>query len=198
MLVDPVSEENATKVERIEGRYMYLSGHPHPYKGIPTNEALIATNKVKKGLKRGRILTDLEPFFLPKELQTEATRAIYSIARTFLPDKKSNTIAHIFEYDQAYRFRLQDLAREVKHPQKPVQELWRIFNIFKDRDESEIKYKRMTKKFAFPLLLISFALLLPPIRKKAQEAAKHLKDLYPDENDIYWMGLKQDYRYGGR
>lgn len=186
---------NEFRVERVE-EYplrMYLEGHEPYFKGLPTQEAVCATDKVKKLLLRPffvkkKALKILNPHILPKEQMTEFSRAILELGGDW-----ALILAYVLEYDSAYRFRLQDLANETER--LTPREVLRLFKLWKQRDENEIKHKLISKKFTLPAYAFALYLFLnPTFSAKLNRALPCLK---PDSNDLYWMKLKTDYHYAG-
>lgn len=211
-------------VERVEfrdGIYVYLKGHTMPHKGLPTPEAIHAANIAKRLFLSliklwyvpyvveifiqigGKILS---PFFLKPEYQQVSTRVIQAMIYDFATslrysskhaDILAKIVSHIFEYDAAYRLRIQDLANETSKEllRNPQKEILRLLEINKKRD-----YTVVSSKFRKVVLVIYFALFLPPIRKAFNIAVENsnFKDLQMDENDRYWASLKDDYHYGHR
>ncbi len=183
-------EGDTLDVERIE-HYplrLYLKDHPYPHKGFPTEDFIESAAKAKRFFLQFRIkAADKALLKIEKEEMTDFAQAILT-----LKGRTAEVLAYILEYDQAYRFRLQDLANETDY--LTFKEVFRLFRIWKSRDRNEIKYKRVSQKFTITITLFAFLLLLPHFRREINRILPRLK---PDESDIYWMKLKQDYKYGG-
>lgn len=212
MSVEQIIGREKAEYEEIEfieptdnGILVWLKGHPHPTKGLPTPDALYATNIVKKMMRAWRPWHSfkslkeithyvLKTYYFHDNLKTPATKATQKILHTLftelnLPDA-SETFAHIIEFDEAYRFRLQDLAQEYSQDNNPRKELKRILDIHHSRDYNEI-----SEKFKLLATLALLALYLPNVQKAVKKALTYLPELYPDESDLYWMKQKQDYEY---
>lgn len=197
-------------VERIEinsGIRIYLKGEVHPSKGLPTPEAIVAVNSVKRWAKLllrlkiapGAFWSEsvlvMRPYILKPEYQQIFTKELTNLLEHFVSREKAETIAHIFEYDRAYRFRVQDLfdcTWQRRILEGPIHEIGRLIKINGVRDYAAVH----TKIRAFGRL--RWLLLWPPLRKRFVTAIRscHYVDLIPDDDDIYWMSKQDDYRYG--
>ena len=205
------------EVERVEGTLVYLKGHKYPHKGLPTPEAVHAVNIVKalslEYVKCPFFNYDkiawkvMSQFILEHEYQTKATQTIRDMIALFLfkigyeetkACRIADIISHIFEYDQAYRFRVQDLASETSvkaltsYPQKEIK---RLLAINEKRD-----YNVVSKKFKLVSKFIGFALWIPKYKRAFKETVRAvgIKGLQFDENDKYWANMKIDYNYFGQ
>ncbi len=109
----------------------------------------------------------------------------------------ANSIAHIIEYDDAYRYRLQDLLDETTKQAlvlNPRKEIKRLLTIHRQRDISEVPDK--VDKLIKPLL---YLLLLPKYKKLFIKNIDHIIAMKYDSSDRYWAYLKNDnYQFGGR
>lgn len=209
------------QVEKVEGNLVYIKGHKMPHKGVPHYEAVEAVNKVKKilvNLKPSitfeRTLEDfnkqafdiVKPYLLPVDRMTQAASVIQDHVMLFLTNLRldadtnwttARIIAHIFEYDQAYRFRIQDLANETSAPElvlNPRKEIKRLLALNKRRDSVTVN-----TKFERVVSILNIIMCLPKYRE-AFRYAIHIRgigSLQPDINDRYWMCMKADYDYFG-
>ncbi len=111
-------------------------------------------------------------------------------ARTF-----GSNIALIFDYDQSYRWRFQDIMEET-NPEKLFThgELERLDQIIHDRDEERM-YLQMHKL----INLLHILLLSPHIKKSLRKAINmiHYDKLLFDEADRYWCCFRTDYKFFG-
>ncbi len=209
------------QVEKVVGNLIYIKGHKVPHKGIPHHEAVEAINKVKKillnlkpsitlerTLKRfnDQTFEILKPHLLALDEMTAAASTIQDHVMLFLTDlgtdadtnwMTSRIISHIFEYDQAYRFRIQDLANETSIQEltnKPRKEIKRLLNLNKERDAQNVN-----EKFEKVVHLLNVILLIPTYRNAFKHAitTRGIGSLQPDINDRYWMCMKSDYDYFG-
>ncbi len=201
------------EVERIvfeDGLKMYLKGHKYPLKGVPSIKTMEAINQVKVLLKRLlRLQTTPRQFGLQSmallhglvispQFMCACAREVYTMLEQATGDIPfSHAIAAILEYDQAYRFRFQDLASEttslrlIAYPQK---ELSRLLEINQQRDYNEVSEKiGKIRKF-------TYLLWFPPLRALFQKIISQstFNNLQFDENDVYWATIKRDYNYFGK
>lgn len=208
-------------VERVDDSgpiLVYLQGHSYPHKGLPTADAIWATNIVKRlALEYARIawlfpksalesfgrITKpiMSPYILKEEHQTDSTKAIYRMLLTFFTELEiqnstslAQTVSHIFEYDSAYRFRVQDLATEtdsIRLCRNPQEEIRRLLAINKERD-----YTIVSRKFNRIAMLALLGLYITKVRRAFKKAIQNdFAQLHFDENDRYWASLKKDYKY---
>lgn len=186
------------EIDRIQGNLLYLKGHPHPHKGIPSIPALEAVNKIKKGIftmSAQRMFETIEPHL--SRPCTPFTDEMQLLLIHLMSARKAVAIAHIFEFDAAYRFRLQDLLTEssvhaLTH--YPIDEILRLLQLNKERDYPQVHNK--FKVFALALVVL---LVWPPTRRRFIKAiqASDFTQFQFDEGDRYWARRKTDYRYGG-
>lgn len=103
-------------------------------------------------------------------------------------------LGQIFEYDDAYRYRFQDIMTELDvelFKKNPTKELKRLVNIFKDRTLDSV-YE--SKKNIIDLFIFSSYFL----RKHFIKHVDYLKKCERDESDWYWSCLRGDnYLYKG-
>ncbi len=110
----------------------------------------------------------------------------------------ANIIRAIFEYDDAYRYRLQDIFSETSKNvliYNSRKEITRLVGIMCTRErfvDVVPKIKRFSR-------LISLFLLSPRIKKAFKSAilASAFNKLQLDEADKYWCSLRGDYDYFG-
>lgn len=193
------------KVDRVEysqGIRVYLEGCSFPQKGLPTKEALFAINQVKKILKMFHIFIwsrkrfeelcwpVISPYILKEEYQQVFTKEFAK----FFTGKTAEIISHIFEYDWAYRLRLQDMLGETTKDEllkQPYREVTRIVEINKQRD-----YKEVSDKFRF----LPYIFLIPSVRRRFRHALKEIDfaKLQFDEGDMYWANQRLEYNTFGK
>lgn len=112
-------------------------------------------------------------------------------------DQISKIFAHILQYDNAYRFRMQDLFSETnkkKLVENPRKEIGRLVCLLFERDDKSIarKIKSLVRILVFILLFTYF--------KKAFIVAVKSVDIARmafDEDDRYWVSIRTDYKYFG-
>lgn len=185
------------RIEYKEGIKIYLKGCDFPQKGMPTPESILSVNQVKKVIKRIHIFIRswtifeelfwpiVQPFILKEEYQTPFTKEFAK----FFNGKSALIISHIFEYDWAYRLRLQDLFFETTKEdliKQPYREVRRLIKLNSQRD-----YEENVKKFKY----IPYLFLIPSVRRKFRESLKEIEftRLQPDEGDMFWMLQRIDY-----
>ncbi len=189
-----------------DGMCMHIPGHDVPYKGIPTVDAVEAANQVKnliKSLKISKISSEgwhiMEPHLLSENQMTAFTRECEKFIYAFSKNGTlAQTIAHVFEYDGAYRFRVQDLLSETTKEaltERPYRETLRLLHLNYERD-GEVNRRKIGKYGRVAALL----LLLPSIRRRFREALLwcDFSALQFDDNDRYWACIKEDYNYFGK
>lgn len=116
----------------------------------------------------------------------------------------SRIVMAIFEYDVAWRYRVQDVAGEVKDFTNPRKELKRLYLIWVKREQDGIKETRDTwntydraKKLLTPLLWL---LLIPKVKKAFKETVKQIdfNKIKMDDNDRYYVSFWHGYSFGGK
>lgn len=103
----------------------------------------------------------------------------------------------VIEFDNAYRFRMQDALSEIDNNQlklNPSRELLRVLEIYKERDHEGVSKKIMILKPIIKILFMSkwfrnaFILALESIK---------IDDMKFDDNDRYWICQRIDYQFLG-
>lgn len=220
----------AWKVKEIKwgknGIEMIIEGADFPARGYAPPEAVFANNIVKRLIIEGLPIINplrfqaainafasiswkvMSPHILKAEYLTPFSREIQKMAEVFLREIKANSIgkpsrviAHLFEYDNAYRLRLEDLFNETT-PEllkaNPRQEIARLLKLNKER---EIMYKEtVSNKFKIVANLIGSILYLPKYRQAFNKAldACNYKNLCIDNIELYWMCHRTDYNFCGK
>lgn len=117
--------------------------------------------------------------------------------RQGLASEFAYTFCHLIEYDDAYRYRIQDIASETSTgliKENPRAEIKRLIKIFNEREIS--KYVR--EKFLRIANIMLWMLLIPRVKKAFVEAISgRIEGVYYDEADWYWVSLRSDYNFGG-
>lgn len=110
-----------------------------------------------------------------------------------------NIISTIIEYDDAYRYRLEDLASEAVYSallHSPVTELRRLAKIYAQREKTHAN-----ESVASIMRIATLILLHPKIRKAFKKSILSVdvewKDLCLDQADKYHVLLRDDYNFGG-
>ena len=110
-------------------------------------------------------------------------------------------VATMFEYDDAYRYRLEDVLTETDKVKlkKPRQEILRLLKIYQSRElyKGENAVGGRMEKMAKGL---SFLMLYPPVKRafKKALAESDLSNLQLDEIDRYFCLNRPDYQFFGQ
>lgn len=226
------------RIDRTGSILLYIEGAEFPQKGIPTPEALWATNIVKKVclevihtlaffpfsaalvfaclfrletfLNRATesfnwiAIKVLQPYYMDPERMTPFARELEILIATFLMEFGINrgrslafgkNVAHIFEYDMAYRWRMQDLLSETSASALlSSKELKRLGTLVGKRDSGR------TAKQSQQFIRLFRIVLLSPRLKTALQRALNVIDfskLQFDEGDRYWCCFRSDYDFFG-
>ncbi len=123
----------------------------------------------------------------------------------------SELIVNMINFDNAYRYRIQDLFNEtsIEKLHNPVKEIKRLLLINREREivDYEIDGKivqtahtRVSNKIRMLCNIIALFLLHPRIKKAFIFAVKDLniKKVQPDEADWFWMNVRTGYHYFGK
>lgn len=145
---------------------------------------------------------------LQADLRTPVARAIYANVEEFLGQlaldpalaRRTATIAAtLVDYDDAYRYRLQDLANETTNYDlrvQPATELERLAGILAAREQDP------ESRLLESLSLARVALLSGQIRAAWRTALfnteRQFHQLKPDAADRYWMAQRTGYAFGTR
>ena len=216
----PHSGGDAMEVERVDyadGIKVYLRGYVHPWKGLPSEASVNAVNIIKKlvletlrlkvlilsPFKAYRAFEEIVekvigPHILKTQYQMLFTRELaLFLENAGMSHTMAQNLAHIFEYDSAYRFRLQDMLSNTDYnslllfPRQEIERLVNVVNRSKD-------YKAVHEKIRKLATLLSYALLIPSIRKKFIHAVKQstFSNFKLNEDDLFWLGIRTDYGEG--
>ena len=183
-------DDNYLDVERIENNLIYIKNHPYPIKGVPTVELVEKANEIKKAIKTFNIAN----IRLPRAYLGSFAKEIQKLAYRLTSDPtKAYAIAFVLEYDQAYRFRLQDLfTATTKEKLKNPLEILRLRKLHKQRDKGNHVHRKLNLFF----IALFFYAMLPRWRKAIAQA--DFSRLQFDEGDLYWAAQKTDYDYRGK
>ncbi|MDE2233726.1 MAG: hypothetical protein KGJ90_06515 [Patescibacteria group bacterium] len=153
----------------------------------------------------------LEPYILKVErysrFSAELRRLILSLLVSLgiegdPAEKFADIIATIFDLDNAYRFRMQDLLGETTgeaFSRHPATELAKLLSIYCERQPLDPNEGR--KKYEAGIGFLQLLIKLWPQFRKAWKRAVGQADfskLQPNQADMYHMLLFTDYDYGGR
>ena len=216
------------KIEYVKGRgtLTYYKGILYPVKGAQTPEAMYALNQMKRllletvklcrnplillGMYFSRkkamasFLTMAEKIMSEHSIKAEyMCRGAYAVEVFLIQivgnEKFAHFIAQIPEYDDAYRYRMQDMftALEVEDfIANPRKETRRLIALWESREGIWSKGVFIKLKPLFKLL--ELAMYIPSIRKKVTENIRILKIGVFDEDDKYWVCVTDNgYHYFG-
>lgn len=153
------------------------------------------------------------PFFLKDEYYCSVAKEVRKVVRSFVmsigvseenADRFSEVIGYFFEYDNAYRWRLQDLAGETTLEallDNLPKELNRLIGILESRETVEIGGKiDLTLRFKNAIVPLVWAWRIPALRKRLKNALKELdlQSMRMDEADIYHSNNYADYNFKGK
>lgn len=201
--------DTSARVERVVKDpfyHIYLKDHPYPFKGYATVEQVNAVNIVKELGKRlmkqawhgpTRILEQFTTMTWPI-IHPHIRSNLVPVARELqkmIRGRLGIIIAHVVEFDGAYRLRLQDMCSETtqeKLARRPIREIRRLLAINKRRDSPPVHAK--LDRLAW---LMCISLLIPNFRRQFTESIKNcdLKALQLDDADRYFLARRTDYRY---
>lgn len=154
--------------------------------------------------------TYISPFILKTNYMTPVGQEIEWMVQSFLLNLGLNPghagqFAEIFaamiDYDNAYRYRIQDIFSEttkMKILDNPVKEIMRLCKLSVERNGQAVD---IALKFKYIAMGLRVALIHPRIRKafKATIAEIDIRKMGYDEADRYWVALreKNEYLYMG-
>ena len=148
----------------------------------------------------------LSPHMLKGEYMTPCAYEIRKFSYVFLREigvcehdarQFSSIASHFIEYDNAYRYRVQDLIHDTdlndlsKDPQNVIK---RYIRLSKERDSDAV-----SGKITAGIRLLSLVLRLPKYKNAFREALTFIEfdKMKFDEVDIYWISMRTDYPYLG-
>lgn len=149
----------------------------------------------------------ISPFVMKSEYMTKCANECELFVYKFLitigiddaPAKAlANVVGTIVEYDDAYRFRLEDIMLETtkeKLISNPRKEIKRLLELLHERDSSFSVKEKASKLYR----VVNLILLSRKFRSAFKFAilSTNLTHLQPDEGDKYWMSIREDYDYFG-
>lgn len=149
------------------------------------------------------------PYLLKEEYLSPASYSLHLLIYNLLTKIRINpgtakttalAIGNVLEYEDAYRYRLQDISDETTYYRlstNPYKELTRLFHIFQERDQTSTTAMDLTKLLR-PFL---FLLRIPFIRNIFLSSINNniINGLKYTPMDKYWAQLKGDnYLFTGR
>lgn len=147
----------------------------------------------------------ISPFVLKSDYLTPCAQEILWFSYSFLmnmgisadnADRFAVTIAHAVEYDNAYRYRIEDIFSEttkVKLMEDPKGEIKRLLKIMAERDSANVHAK-------FRMVVLGMAFMMLFFKKAFLTAINEIdvRKLALDEADRYWVCLRKDYKFLGK
>jgi hypothetical protein len=202
---------------------MYLKGAPFPIRGIPTAEGLFAMNVVKRltvesmrfvipwNVKRTlKWFTEVSfkacsNAILKEDKRMPITSELCRVLNIFSKElgyediRFGEVVSHIFEYDSAYRARIQDLADEMSPYNLKKNPIGEINKLVCTMCEREIQHKQLAAKYAIIARALRVLMFHPRIRKAFKRAVSELDrdKLRMDAGDRYWTYQRTDYQVAG-
>lgn len=164
------------------------------------SKMVLSFNRLSMGAMKPYILKDefLNPF--PREVRGFIKRFLSELGISEQEaDDTAVIIAHVLEYDSAYRYRIEDVMSETTKRElleHPIGEMIKLVDILNTRD-SNIYVKANSKK----MMIVAFlALMSPWIRNAFQIALENcdFENFQLDEGDRYWCSMRGDYEFFGK
>lgn len=159
------------------------------------------TNRILKS-------TVVEHIAVPHKYFCPTAHGCYSIIANFLvnigvdeeiAENTAYNIAHIFEHDDAWRYRLQDIATAINVSDlvdNPQKEMVRINKLFAERSFGNLN--PIVKRFENFVFLVRIVLLIPKYKQAFLSIVRFIKEMEYDDADWYWVCARDDYNYGGK
>jgi len=210
----------------VKGCFVFYKDFLYPVKGFVFPEACYANDTFKatvmlvaKGftvfsLFKIRKIIDaivklgynlMRPYILKPEYWCPAARELGKLAEYMGFELKlenpywlGEMVSYVFEYDNVYRYPLQDLMSLTEYEwliQNPRKEIMRVFEIYKIREHRNIK-----NKIGLLVRLFCFLLLFGKIRRAFVESIKKIdfQSLRLDNTDKYYLRMWGEYDFWGQ
>lgn len=219
--------ENVGALRWIDGADYPMKGIPTPEKlyGVNIMKSLIREgakfaplfifvnkNKVFKSFNTitNRILksTVVDHITVPHQYLCATAHGVYSIIANFLvnigveeniAENTGYNIAHIFEHDDAWRYRLQDFATLINISdlhENPAKELERAVREVARR-QAFGGHNPISERLGLFIKPIKLVMLVPKYRNAFLNVIRFIKEMEYDDADWYWVCARNDYDYGG-
>lgn len=157
----------------------------------------------------------IEPFVVEEHFCTAFTNELHHLIVNFfvsfgLPyfvvDLAVESLVMQFEYDNAYRFRVEDgmsMTTKERMMAHPAQELALVFRTMAERDHGEgqaADKEQMARKYKAFERLLTLAFWIPGVKKAFRAALErsNFKKLQPNKASIYFTLMWPDYQFGGK
>ena len=148
----------------------------------------------------------LKPFMYCKAVR-EVHTILSNHCRDIFPDDElreaiRDSLCMFLEFDNAYRFRFQDIIPEMDKramANEPLEELQRLFQLMIDREVAEPGKVKMADKWRMAKeLMATFLKFNKPILYKIQQFLLRLDKLQIEftEEDKYYCEFRKDYKFG--
>lgn len=183
--------------------------------------SMIRTKNIERWLESYCKIADatLQPYFLKEEWYSVPCMWIKKFVFVFLTnigisakvsEQFARTFAHLIEFDDAYRYRIEDLALETtteKLHDNPARELNRLLNIFAEREVGfqnragkMVIRKELIEKFNNVVVMLTRAFTIPRFKKAFRKGLKSIdfSKIQMDEADRYHTLRQYSYNFGGR
>ena len=212
-----------------DGIETIIEGADFPSRGYAPPEAVFANNIVKRLIVKGLPLVNplrsfhtviegfseiswkiMSPYLLKYEYLMPFTKEIYKLSYSFSVSMGiskgysvnfATIMAHLFEYDNAYRMRLQDLFTETSKEKlllSPRAEIRRLLELNRVRENQH--GEGVSNKFKLLADVMCLLMMWPKLSqafKKAISESDYPK-LCLDQVDTYWVCHRTDYLYLGK
>jgi hypothetical protein len=198
-------------------------------RGYAEQEAIFANNIVKRLIIKGLPLlnmfrsteviienfTDIawkvmSPYILKYDYLSPFSKELHNLTLNFInamgiegkvASRFTKIIAHLFEYDNAYRLRLEDLFNETNPEELTKNTRKEIARLLEINRVREVRHKdNVSSKFKLVANLIGLVIYLPKINKAFKKALLECdyKKLCVDNIELYWMCHRTDYDFLGK
>ncbi len=208
-----------------ESKYAFIGTMPDPMDWFFLNQAKRLMLEGMKLLKFNLIFSPRKIKYLEKVIRSFNTVTLQGMEHLFLEDEYLSPVAyelkigirsfllsigismeastalsdifcHLIEYDNAYRWRLQDILSETdeqKLSESPLKEVWRLIELAKDRDLPGMRNKFNLIKY------LSIILVLPKYRKAFKKMVNDMDfdGLKYSDDDRGWASQRTDYKSFG-
>ena len=185
---DNPSTLKEVKLPKEGGILSYYNEHTPPRKGFPVDRLVDRVNVVKKvivamlyGLTKNKVILAITLLFFRKDLQIAYTELLHRLRtiigfNALLPNRYCTSVREVYkafeqedwelrdiavtilEFDDAYRFRFQDIVGELdkqNFDKNPYKELSRLLELIEFRDNDQ-RLKSTWKKARQALFLVFF------------------------------------------
>ena len=180
--------------------YLVLLILPHKYKMKVLNKMLASVTRKIHGVIGTFILKPKHQMPITQEIDWLLFSCLEKLGvETTLAEKFAESFSHLIEYDNAYRYRVQDILSESsreKMTKNPSREIRRLMKILSERDP----VKDVSYKLKLMGLGVSVLLMFGKFKKAFVEALKECEfsKFQYDDADEYWVAFRKDYLFQGK